>query len=363
MHIWGVMRIVRKINLFCVLLVASQANAKELAPLFATNVPLEVTIEAPLTTLMTERPDEEYLEGTFSYTGADGTVQDLDLKIRTRGNFRRMETTCDFAPIRLNFKKKQVKDTEFDGQDKLKLVTHCQNNVPYNEQLVMREYLAYRIFQVLTDKSFSVRLLHINYVDNEGADPMTKYGFVIEDNDDVAKRVDMKSLNNGDITHAELDPQQENLVNIFQFMIGNTDYSLIKGVPGEECCHNSELLSATGDAPYTPLPYDFDFAGLVNASYAQVNPQFNLRSVRQRLYRGICPNNELVPDTVQHFLDNREAIYAIIDEMTMLSRRSRGDVTNYLDGFFKNISTAKSVNSRFIARCNETVESLNEQIQ
>ncbi len=83
----------------------------------------------------------------------------------------------------------------------------------------------------------------------------------------------------------------------------------------------------------------------------------------QRLYRGICPNNDLVPDTVQYFLDNREAIYAIIDEMTMLSRRSRGDVTKYLDGFFKNISNPKSVNSQFIARCNQTVESLNEKNQ
>jgi hypothetical protein len=70
-----------------------------------------------------------------------------------------------------------------------------------------------------------------------------------------------------------------------------------------------------------------------------------------------------VPDTVQYFLDNREAIYAIIDEMTMLSRRSRGDVTKYLDGFFKNISNPKSVNSQFIARCNQTVESLNEKNQ
>jgi len=357
------MRIVLKISLFCALLIAGRAGAQGLAPLFADSAPLEVNIEAPLTTLMTLRPDEEYLEGTFSYSDAAGTVQEFDLKIRTRGNFRRMETTCDFAPIRLNFKKKQVRDTGFDGQDKLKLVTHCRSKVPYNEQLVLREYLAYRIFQVLTDKSFGVRLLRINYIDTEGSDPMTKYGFVIEDNDDVAKRVDMKSLNNGDLTHAELDPQQENLVNIFQYMIGNTDYSLIKGVPGEECCHNSELLSATGEAPFTPLPYDFDFAGLVNASYAQVNPQFKLRTVRQRLYRGVCPNNEHVAATVQYFLDNKEAIYAIIDEMNMLSRRSRGDVTKYLDGFFKNISNPKSVNSQFIGRCNETVESLNEQIQ
>jgi hypothetical protein len=99
-----------------------------LAPLFANHAPLDVTIEAPLTTLMDERPEKEYLEGTFSYTKDDGTQQTFDLKLRTRGNFRRSEETCDFAPVRLNFRKKQLKDTEFDGQDKLKLVTHCQQN-------------------------------------------------------------------------------------------------------------------------------------------------------------------------------------------------------------------------------------------
>jgi hypothetical protein len=325
-----------------------------LAPLFASHAPFAVTIEAPMTTLMRDRPEEEYLDGTFSFVGADGTKNTLDLKMRTRGNFRRQEKTCDFTPIRLNFKKKQVVDTVFDNQDKLKLVTHCQSGAPYFEQLLMREYLAYRFLQLLTDVSFSVRLLHITYVDTEGADPMTRYGFVIEDDDDVAARIGMESVKTEDITHADLDPAQENLVNVFQFFIGNTDFSLVKGEPGEGCCHNAELLSATGGTPYTPLPYDFDFAGLVNAPYAEVHPQFRLTSVRQRLYRGICGNNDQLPATIQNFLDNREAMYAAVASLDDLRSRSQRDIAKYLDSFFKDISNPKTIQDRFIDRCNES---------
>ena len=321
------------------------------APLFASHLPLQVTIEAPLTTLTKDRPEEEYLDGTFTFTGDEGAERTIDLKIRTRGSYRRMETHCDFPPIRLNFRKKQVADTVFAGQDKLKLVTHCQNEKPYYEQLLLREFLAYRIFQVMTNKSYGVRLLQVNYVDTEGAKAMTKLAFVIEEDDDVARRVGMKSVRIGDITNEDLDRRQQNLVNVFQYLIGNTDFSLIRAEPGKECCHNADLMSAAGGPPFTPLPYDFDFSGLVNAPYAQPHPRYDFRTVRHRHFMGLCRNNELLPDTLQQFLDKKDAIYAIIDELDMLRRRSRWDVTAYLNGFYKIISTPKYVGSSLLAGC------------
>jgi hypothetical protein len=127
---------------------ANEGSGK--APLFADDATLEVTISAPFRTLMRERPDVEYLEGTFAYTGSDGSTTTLELKLRTRGNYRRDEEHCDFAPIRLNFRKRQVADTLFDGQDKLKLVTHCRSSEPVYEFYLLREYFAYRFYSVLT---------------------------------------------------------------------------------------------------------------------------------------------------------------------------------------------------------------------
>ena len=322
-----------------------------IAPLFASHAPLEVTIEAPLTTLMDERPEDEYLEGSFSYAGDDGSEHTFDLKIRTRGNFRRQTKICNFAPIRLNFRKKQLADTIFAGQDKLKLVTHCQRNKPIYEQFVLSEYLAYRIFQVMTDKSFGVRLLHINYIDTERDSSMTKYGFVIEDDDDVADRNGMKSMNIGDVTYDDLDPQQQNLVYVFQYMIGNTDFSLINGPEFSNCCHNSRLLSANDGPPFTPLPYDFDFSGLVKATYAKPNKRFGLASVRSRLYRGNCGNNDLLPESFRRFLEKKDAVYAIVDELDMITAKSRRSVIRYLNSFYDDISGAETNAIEFTDKC------------
>ncbi len=206
-------------------------------------------------------------------------------------------------------------------------------------------------FQVLTEKSFGVRILQINYVDTEGGTSLERVGFVVEDDEDVADRIGMKRIKSEDITHSDLEGRQANLINVFQYMIGNTDYSLIKVEPGKNCCHNIELLSATGGAPFTPVPFDFDFAGLVNAPYAAANPKFRLRTVRQRLYRGQCKNNEFLPETVQLFLDKQAAILDVIDDVKLLSGRSRRDVSSYLDTFFDHISNPKKVQSAFVEKC------------
>ena len=169
--------------------VAQSEEKAEVGPLFQNRDTLNVRIEAPLSTLMSEQPDEEYLSGTFSYTDATGQEFSFDLKLQTRGRFRRNKTTCTFSPLRLNFPKKQLAGSEFAGRDKLKLVTHCQRSKSY-EQLVLKEYMAYRILQTLTDKSFGARLMKITYVDNEDkGKSIEKFGFVIEDEDDIGDRI------------------------------------------------------------------------------------------------------------------------------------------------------------------------------
>jgi hypothetical protein len=325
-----------------------------MAPLFADDATLEVTITAPFETLMRERPDVEYLEGTFAYTGSDGSTTTLDLKLRTRGNYRRDEKHCDFAPIRLNFRKRQVADTLFDGQDKLKLVTHCRSSEPVYEFYVLREYFAYRFYSALTPVSYSVRLLRITYEDTETGDSRTKFGFVIEDDNAVAERNDLEVVRIARILAEDIDQHQQNLVHVFSYMIGNTEYSLVYPEPGKECCHNTDVLSATGGAPYLPLPFDFDFAGLVDASYAQPNPRYPIRSVRTRHYKGLCSNNDLLPGTVSLFLDARDEFDQIVDRYAHLSTYSDRLVREYLKSFYRKIRDPDSVKNFLADRCYES---------
>ncbi|MDJ0711184.1 MAG: hypothetical protein QNJ14_12370 [Woeseiaceae bacterium] len=337
----------------CLFLIPTLAEPK---PLFMDDSIVEVTIEAPFTSLMKERPDDEYLAARMTYATPDGRSVELDLKIRTRGNYRRDPGHCDFAPIRLNFRKGQVGDTLFDGQDKLKLVTHCRSNSKRFPQHVLREYLAYRFFQELTPISYSVRLLNITYVDTEGSQSITRPGFVIEDDEDVARRNDLQVVEIPRLSYDQLDPRRQNLVHVFEYMIGNTEYSFVNPEPNKNCCHNADVLSADGEPPYLPLPFDFDFAGIVNTPYAEPNPRFPIDDVRVRFYKGLCENNSLLADTAQRFLDEHGDFVTIVDRLEPLSRRSRVSVKNYLNGFIDRIADENSLERHFANKCLEPGE-------
>ncbi len=328
------------------LTISSGANSQGL---FDSHETLQVTIEGPLTTLQKERSDVDYLDGKLRYTDEVGETKTFDLKFRARGRYRRQKKTCSFPPVRLNFRSGQVKGTLLKGQDKLKLITHCKNSGSH-EQYVLREYLAYRILQTLTEKSFSPRLLKITYVDTESdGDPMIKYGFVIEDADDVGKRHSLNELDIKSLKYSDLDAQYSNLINVYQYLIGNTDFSLIAGPNDDNCCHNSVPFS--DGRSITPIPYDLDFSGLVNAPYAEPHPKFKLRSVTIRKYRGRCSNNDRLPETIAYIQSRQAEINALVDELTDLDDRSRKQVTRYLDGFFEDVSNEKTIQKKLIKGC------------
>jgi len=317
-------------------------------PLFLDDETLNVTITAPLTTLIKERSKDDYLSGAFQYTGTDGNTVDFDLSIRARGNFR--HETCEFPPVRLNLKKSQAKGTLFDNQDKLKLVIQCKKHDRY-EQMVLREYLAYRILNTVTDTSFRVRLLRVTYVNTEtDKENNVRYAFLIEHKNRLAARLDREDVELQHTTVGAIQPDRLNLTSIFQFLIGNTDFSPIAGPPGAGCCHNYVPFGNDVD-PIVAIPYDFDQSGFVNAPYAQPNERFRIRSVRQRLYRGRCVNNEYVEASVSRFTDHRDAIYEKVLEQEGLEPGVRKQLVRYIDGFYELIADPRDVERRIINKC------------
>ena len=316
-------------------------------PLFDDDAALKVVITAPLTTLLRARPEEPPLAGAFSYKEADGKSVDLDMRISARGNFRKR--TCDFPPLNLNFRKAQVEGTLFDHQDKLKMVAHCKDSRRY-EQIVLREYLAYRILNSLTDLSFRVRLLEVTYVDIDERRPrMVRSAFLIEHKDRVADRIGREAL---DIVRTEisaLQPDYLNLTSMFQFLISNTDFSPNLG-SNNECCHNHEMFGNDAE-PLLAIPYDFDLAGFVNAPYAAPDPELGIESVRQRLYRGYCVNNSHVEATVARFLEARDALYALVADREELELTVRDNIARYMDEFYEIIGDPREVERQITGQC------------
>ncbi len=309
-------------------------------PLFATDDVLELRIEAPLDTLLDERPDDEYLPGQLTWRDASGADVSVYAGVRTRGKSRRSRQICIFPPVRLNVRKSEVDDTLFDGQDKLKLVSHCRTGSSRYEQSVLREYLVYRMLNELTPTSFRVRRLRVTWVDTErDGKSFTAPGFLIESDERFARRVGLPVAEVTRTRVSVLDPDYTNLVSVFQFFIGNTDFSPIVGPPGEPCCHNTQLFGDP-ESRLFPVPYDFDMTGMVNAPYGAPNPEFRLASVQSRLYRGRCANNGRLDATAQHFIEHREALYALVDAVDELGKRARRDMTRFMDRFYDDIGDA-----------------------
>ena len=318
--------------------------------LFESHTTLKVSVEAPFLMLTRERPDEEEASGKFRFEAEDGSDMEFDVAVRTRGKNRHDREICSFPPIRLNFKKSQTKGTLLDKQDKLKLVTHCENGSERYEQALLREYLAYRILNVLTERSFRVRLLRISYVFTDRDRQIETYAFFIEHSERLGKRIGAESVALERVAVGDIRPVNLNLASVFQYFLGNTDFSPIATAPGEDCCHNQALF-APQDGPYYTVPYDFDRTGWVNAPHAVPNPRFRLRSVRERLYRGRCVNNEHLATSLQLFRDRRADIEALIAEQAELEPATRRHLRNYSDQFYKIINNPRRVERNLVKSC------------
>lgn len=346
--------------LTCLVLVSGAGNASaaegEPRPLFRSDQQIAITIKAPLTRLirMAQTSVDEY-PGTLSYVGDDGVERTFAITLRARGNTRRDKAACKFPPLKVALRKADVKNTLFHKQSQLKLVTHCKGGK--YEQLYHKEYLAYRLYNFVTPASFLVRPLSVTYVDEEGRrSTETKFGFFIEDVDDVAKRNGGVEFNIPATKSSRLDPKTAVTFAMFQYMIGNLDWSAIQGPPGKDCCHNSKLIGdkgaeGAGGAGVFPVPYDFDQSGLVNAPYALPPLGLGIKKVTKRLYRGFCRHNGLVPEAIEDFQGAEAAMMDLIASYDGLSKSSRKKSTKFMSQFFEAIGDPKSVEKNIFGKC------------
>ena len=316
--------------------------------LFDAEYPLKLTLEADLKPILKDTDDERpYRPARLWYLDEQGDTLSFDIGVKTRGHYRRIYLDCNVPPLRLNFKKKAVKNTVFAGQDKLKLVTHCRDKNKAYQEFTLKEYLAYKIYNLITDNSFRVRLVRMTYVDTEGKrKPVTKYGFLIEDEDRLAERLGGRILKSGVIHQEATNKELATLLAVFQYMIGNTDWS----VPGR---HNIKFVFVGPMLPPLAVPYDFDFAGLIHAPYAKPDPRLQISSVRERLYRGYCRTEGEFQAAFVPFNEQKEAIYALFRDFEYLDEKAAERSLKYLDDFYETINKPKGVKREFLRACLE----------
>jgi hypothetical protein len=334
------MRSVWKIMAFIAVLTPACA-ADGPKPLFAEDAAINLTISGPFKDLSREKKATP-VAGQLKLGGS--APETLPVMLATRGVTRRRADICSFPPLRVSFDPKPEKGSLFRKQKHLKLVTHCQPDDKY-AQNVLLEYAAYRMYQVMTPESFRVRLANVRYRDESGREITTQPGFFIEDIDDVAKRNDQERFHiNGPIAQAQLDPVAAARFVIFQYMISNLDFAMNAPEVGSDCCHNARLLTVPGATTrLIPVPYDFDMSGLIDAPYAGPPKVVHVASVRDRRYHGFCMHNDQVQPAIADFVAHRDALLAVMDNIPNLSPIARAKAVRYLNGFFEVVADPRKV--------------------
>jgi len=323
-------------------------------PLFESREVLALTLATDLRTTVrdigrhvgdNEFEGEEQHPARLSYVSPSGETVDLDIQVKTRGHFRRQKRTCNFPPLRLNIKTGQAKGTLFENQDKLKLVTHCQDGRDDYEQNVLLEYLLYRSYEALDTLSYRVRLTRITYVDTTGRrDTLTKYGFLIENDGMLAQRFGQDSLfEMAGLIGLDLEASTMTKVAVFQFMALNTDWA----VSGP---HNIKMLGPVLGRVY-PIPYDMDWSGLVNARYAKPDKTLGIRSVRDRLYRGYCRPESDFDRALAQFNSQRATVYDLFRNQEGLDPKRLERALEDLDDFYEIINDQRKFEREIMNRC------------
>jgi len=327
--------------LFALSVISVQAGQ---SPLFEADSALEIELTGPLKSLIESR--EEPREWPFRL---HTQTFEIDLQVRARGNSRKR--LCAFPPLRFNFKKDQLTGTPFEGQDKLKLVTLCKKS-DRSKVDVMEEYAAYRIFGLLTEVSFRVRLVNFSFNDTDDRlheKFRQSYGFLIESQDQLAVRVDGSLSEIPAVSLKWLDENQAALLYVYQYLIGNTDWSFVTADGDENCCHNVKLFRI-GDKLF-PVPYDFDLAGIVNAGYAHPDPSLRINKVWQRLYRGFCTDPDVLRSALIEITSKEGEVKEIINNLPQLTAKEKAKTVDYLDKFFRKADDEDKVISSFEKSC------------
>lgn len=301
---------------------------------FSSTDPLEITLMSDFRQLKRKRQKKVYQPGTATVTfpGLQPITENVELA--ARGENRRI--TCVYPPVIVNFK--NPKAPKLSSLKKMKLVGGCATG-SYDEELVLKEYLVYKMFNMLTDFSYGVRLARITYKDVQNkTKEYSQYGFLIEDVDDMAKRNNCREYQKQVIYGSLTDRHQMTLVSMFQYMIGNTDWSL----PNKHNVRFVQLRTDTVSYPYI-VPYDFDYCGLVNAPYAIPQPEFGIEKVTDRYYRGLARAKEEIDPLIQLFKEKREFMTAMIRNFELLKPKVRESMIDYLDSFYKDLDDKRKV--------------------
>jgi hypothetical protein len=298
------------------------------APFFNADSAFVLTIRTNIRALRGDRvvSGAPWRPGTLSWTDAGGE-HSVPVRLRTRGVFRL--NYCDFPPVRLRFSEDSVRGTPFDGLRRPRLATYCMDRDEF-EQNVLHEYTLYRVQRLFTPLAYAARLVRVTWIDSAGARrPVTRTTFLLEDDDKFDDRLHATSDTVQGTSQGTLERQSAAFLGVWQYFIGNTDWS----VPG---LHNVAVIRV--DSALKAVAYDFDWAGAIEARYAKPDPRLRVQSVRERVYRGLCLEAADLEPTLIRFESLRDSVAAVYRRTPGLEPRTIEHTLSWYGDFYHEIA-------------------------
>lgn len=289
---------------------------------------IDLTLEVDMAALTGDMRNTAKHKAKLSFIDKNGQQQIWDTKINLRGKFRRMNCN-EVPPLKINFDKDDLKAAGLLAFNDMKLVTHCLEDEEVAKELILKEFLAYKLYNQLTDESFRVQLLNITYADTRTGTTKTQSAFLIEDTAQLRARLDAKKCKAKiGIPEEQFDQNQVNTAALFQYMIGNLDWSLAVSQNVKMVRKGDKVLA---------IPYDFDFSGLVNAPYALMNSNVGQTKAKERIYLGFAKNQKSMESEIAFFNNEKKNLLNYIKEFKFLTSNSRKDVSSYIKSFYNEI--------------------------
>ncbi len=289
---------------------------------------INLTIVANIDSIYANKTTEKTTEGTFSFKLKKGKSYSFKVELKTRGRFRR--AICDLPPLKLNLQKKELRSAGFHDYDEFKLVTYCLENDARSRELVLREYLVYKLYNAITPFSYRVQLVKLTIEDvQQKGKKINTWAFLIEDDKEFAKRLGVKECECLGQTPDNLDDFYEKLNAVFQFMIGNTDWDILM-------LRNVKLMEKE-DGKLAPVPYDFDFSVIVRAPYLRPNQDVGQSIKMERIYMGMRREDRDMQTVTAYFRSKKGELIRIIEGFRELDSYASAEMVQYLESFYSMI--------------------------
>jgi len=285
---------------------------------------IELTLETDLTTFVAQKKTNNYMPGTLRTK--DGKTYKVE--VRPRGRYRRK--VSKIPPMKIRFDEKELQAENLDTLNEIKIALPSVHTEQGNE-LIVKEYLAYRMFEKVSDAYFRARLVKLTLIDTneKGSGKKKLYAIFIEDEEEVSQRLNGVPEDEYGIKMEKFEQEQAALVVMYQYLIGNTDWDF-------PMHRNVELIKKKENEKMLVLPYDFDFSGLVSAPYASPSSDSGVKTVRDRYLMSNGIDAEALKSAT-NLLKTKEKEFYKLCRSKYLSSETSSSMVKFLESFYKNM--------------------------